>query len=128
MFKIQGGGDIDLKTAEATLQMLQVEQKPKKKKKKKKEKLPAPFSAEAATLGDENLDDLDNLDDLPPELLAELANYEPTEEEIAAEFEVLKQQEEEKRMKKVIKIHYLSNSNLLFELHFESVKYFRNFC
>ena len=105
MFKIQGGGDIDLKTAEATLQMLQVEQKPKKKKKKKKEKLPAPFSAEAATLGDENLDDLDNLDDLPPELLAELANYEPTEEEIAAEFEVLKQQEEEKRMKKVIKIH-----------------------
>ena len=67
------------------------------KKKKKKEKLPAPFSEPAKP---DDLGDLDDLDELPPELLDELKNYEPTEEEIAAEFERLKAEEDKKKKKK----------------------------
>lgn len=96
MAKLEDGGDLDIKTAQETLEML--EDKPKKtKKKKKKEKLPAPFSNEALL---ESIDD-DDLTNLPPELLEQLNNYEPTEEEIAAEFELLKEQEAVKRRKKV---------------------------
>jgi len=91
----EGDNDIDISAAQETLKLL--EEKPKKSKKKKKEKLPAPFSAEA--LIDPAVDE--ELNDLPPELLEELKNYEPTEEEIAAEFELLKKQEEQKRKKKV---------------------------
>ena len=67
------------------------------KKKKKKEKLPAPFSEPAKP---DDLGDLNDLDELPPELLDELKNYEPTEEEIAAEFERLKAEEDKKKKKK----------------------------
>merc|ERR1712050_740235 len=94
MANLEDGGDLDINTAQETLKLLEQDSKKSKKKKKNKEKLPAPFAEEPL-----NLDELD-LDNLPPDLLEEINNYEPTEEEIAAEFELLKKQEEEKKRKK----------------------------
>lgn len=86
----QGEGDMDLETAAATLKMLEDESAPKKTKKKKikKEKLPAPF--EPAPAEEETL----------PEEFNVAINYEPTEEEIEAEFQKLKAEQEAKKKKK----------------------------
>lgn len=92
MAKLDDGDDLDLKSAQATLELLQ--EKPKKTKKIKKEKLPAPFSEEAMI--EEDFD----IENLPPHLLEELNNYEPTEEEIQAEFEKLKEAEMDKKTEK----------------------------
>merc|ERR1712025_590586 len=99
MAKLEDGSDLDLQAAQDTLKMLtdDTAETKKSKKKKKKEKLPAPFSEPAKP---DDLGDLDDLNELPPELLDELKNYEPTEEEIAAEFERLKAEEEKKKKKK----------------------------
>lgn len=101
--KLEDGDDIA--AADAALEALQVADpvtQKKKKKKVKKEKLPAPFSAEAQALQEDHFD-IDDFHNLPPEVIEELRNYEPTEEEIAGEFRRLKAQEGEKKKKKAKK-------------------------
>jgi len=69
---------------------------PKKKSKKKKKQI-------AEVPAEEELFNTEDLQDLPPEVLEELRNYEPTEEEIAAEFEQLKAEKDRKKKKKIKK-------------------------
>merc|ERR1712037_599247 len=86
-------GTDDIAAADAALEALKMSEPKKKKKKKQIADVPA----------DEELFNTEDLQDLPPEVLEELRNYEPTEEEIAAEFEQLKAEKDKKKKKKIKK-------------------------
>ncbi|CAG5112079.1 Oidioi.mRNA.OKI2018_I69.chr2.g6335.t1.cds [Oikopleura dioica] len=90
-------GADDIVAADAALEALKMSEPKKKSKKKKKQQLEPEMPTE------EELLNAEDLQDLPQEVLDELRNYEPTEEEIAAEFERLKAEKEQKKKKKMKK-------------------------